>query len=256
MRQEDIERLSSIGFFADLSAETMAILTSGALLQRYPAGTQIIEQGERPDFLNVLLDGSVEMVGIGADGRESIIEILRPVDCFILAAVLTDTPHLMTARVVEPARLLLLPAEPLREAIRRDNDLALQLLGTLAAQFRMSIRQIKNLKLRNATQRLGCYILALSDETGRRRFELSLDKRRLAARLGMTPESLSRSFAALRAFGVWVDGKHIEIDDPERLRADFLTDDLIDRVEAELRVPGGVARPLDRDQGVEEANPR
>lgn len=238
MKAEDIAQLSSLSLFADVQGETLVKLTRGALLQRYPAGTQIIEQGEKPDFLHILLEGTVEMIGTGGpDARETIVEILQPVDCFILAAVLTDTPHLMSARVIEPARLLLLPAETLRNEIAADHKLALTMLGSLARQFRMMVRQIKGLKLRTTTQRLGCYLLALQEESTDHSVELPIDKRRLAARLGMTPESLSRAFGALREYGVRASGKRIEIEDPEILRQNCATDALIDHNEMDLAIP-------------------
>lgn len=244
MKPDDIDQLVRLSLFADVPRDTLVSLTRGALLQRYPGGTQIIRQGEKPDFLHVLLEGSVEMIGADREGRETIVEILRPVDCFILAAVLTDTAQLMSARVVEPARLLLIPAEALRHEIQGDHRLALTMLGSLARQFRMMVREIKGLKLRNATQRLGCYLLALHEETGETSFALPVDKRRLAARLGMTPESLSRAFANLRNYGITASGRKISIKNPDILRRHCATDALIDHNEIDLAVP---ARKRDRD---------
>ena len=59
----------------------------------------------------------------------------------------------------------------------------------------------------------GCTVReALTPEGGR------LDGKVLAAKLGVAPEVLSRSFAALISCGVAVDGRDIRISDNEMLR--------------------------------------
>ena len=55
-----------------------------------------------------------------------------------------------------------------------------------------------------------------------------MDKRTLAALLGMTPENLSRAFGLLRGHGVTVAGPTITIEDEGRLRAFAAPDPLID----------------------------
>lgn len=229
MRQVKIDQLASLGLFAGVSRVTLDAVAEGALIRSCPAGVQIVEQGATPEFLNVLLHGCVETVGKGPDGRETVVQILDPVDYFVLAAVLTDAPHLVGARTVEPAQLLLIPAQNLRDAAAGDHRLTLNILSAQALQFRTMIRRIKNLTLRGAVQRLGCYLVALRDETGSATVTLPVSKRSLAARLGMTPESVSRAFAALREHGVSVSGRTVKLRDPELVRAECGPDPLIDR---------------------------
>jgi CRP/FNR family transcriptional regulator, transcriptional activator FtrB len=193
----------------------------------------------------VLLEGAVELTARGGDDREAVIEIFWPVDCFILAAALTATPYLMTARTLEPSRLLMIGAERLRQRIREDLLLALALTASLAGHFRMMVRQIKDLKLRNGTQRLGCFLLRLVDEAGAGGVaELPCAKGTLASRLGMTSESLSRALVALRAHGLEVRGSRIVIADRDELERYCRPDALIDRIERDLTI--------DQDQPREE----
>lgn len=232
MRPEDFERLREHSLFADISAGAMATLGQGALLQRFPRGTVLFEQGDGPDFLHVLIDGSVELIGVAAGMRETVVEIIEPVDAFISAAVLTGQPYLMTARVVHPARLLLLPADAFRAAIVGDPTLAVTMLSSLSRQYRMLVRQITSLKLRTSTQRLACYLLTLTSQPdGTATFELPYDKRRIAARLGMSPENLSRAFAALRPFGVEVQGNRVTLQNIVGFQQQCEIDHLIDEVE-------------------------
>jgi hypothetical protein len=70
------------------------------------------------------------------------------------------------------------------------------------------------------------------------RFRLPYDKRLVAARLGVTQETLSRSFARLRAYGVRTEARGIGIESVARLRAQF---------EEKAREPRASARLADSD---------
>lgn len=237
MQPEDFERLRDVTLFSRLSEGTLEALTKGAYLQRFPSQTVLFRQGEMPDFLYVLLEGSVQFTGTAPDERETVVEILKPVDAFMPAAVLTNTPYLVAAKVVHPARIVMVPTAAVQRAIAHDANLSLAMLASLSRQYRALLRQVKDLKLRTSTQRLGCYLLALAEENGSDgAVELPHDKRLIAARLGMTPESLSRAFSALRAMGVEVRGHRIRLTDVSKLRQNCRPDRLIDSPEPELEV--------------------
>jgi CRP/FNR family transcriptional activator FtrB len=237
MEPKDFERLGEVSLFSDLSADNLRELTNGAFLQRFPSQTVLFRQGEVPDFLHVLLEGSVQLAAASLDGRETVVEILKPVDAFMPAAALANMPYLVSAKVVDPARIVMLPAPVLRDRITRDPQLSLAIIASLARQYRSMLRQVKDLKLRTSTQRLGCYLLLLAEEAGSNgAIELPHDKRLIAARLGMTPESLSRAFSALRKMGVQVRGHRVVLNDAGLLREHCVPDRLIDNPEPDLKI--------------------
>lgn len=237
MQPEDFDKLARVPLFEELSETTLRGLVKAAFLQRFPAQTVLFRQGDMPDFLHILLEGSVQLTGTSPERREAVVDILDSIEAFMPAAVLTGTPYLVTAKVVHAARILMLPARTLREAVASDPSLSLAMIASLSRQYRTMLKQIKDLKLRTSTQRLGCYILALAGQNGTEdTVELPHDKRLIAARLGMTPESLSRAFSALRKFGIEVRGHTIRITDLAKLGQYCMPDELIDRPEPELKI--------------------
>lgn len=66
--------------------------------------------------------------------------------------------------------------------------------------------------------------------------EIPVEKRILASRLGMTPENLSRAFAALRSYGVKVDGARVEIPERDALTGFAKPDPPVDAPENALQV--------------------
>lgn len=142
---------------------------------------------------------------------------------------MTGAPYLMEARVPEPSRFLLIPAATFREATAADPALAQAVIDSLAQQFRRMVRQVKNLKLRSSTQRVGCYVLALSARQGTPQCAVfPYEKNLIASELGMTRESFSRALSGLQKWGIRVEGQTIVIADRSRLAAACPLDPLID----------------------------
>lgn len=234
MKPDDLTLVRKIPMFAKVTEDQLSGLVAGGSLQRYPRGTLLFNEGEQADFLMVLLEGGVELFARDQDGNEAVVDILFPVDSFILAAALTGAPYLMSARTLVPSRIFLLETGAFRRAVAADPDLSTPVMAELAQHFRRLVRQIKDLKLRTGVQRLGCYVLALAGEADE--VTLPFDKRTLASRLGMTAENLSRAFSALRDHGLAVQGGRLIIQDRDQLVAFSRPAVLIDADEGPLSI--------------------
>lgn len=216
-------------FFRALSKSTRKDLLRNAVVHGVHSGTVLFEQGDAPTFQLVVLSGSVQLFGRSAEGREVLIETVRAPDLIIPAAVVTGAPYLMRARAPEPSRFLLIHAAVFRATVDTDPVLAHAVIASLAQQFRRMVRQIKNLKLRSSTQRVGCYLLALSKRQGKLdRAVLPYEKNLIASELGITRESFSRALSRLENFGIKVEGQTVAIRDREQLAVQCTPDPLID----------------------------
>jgi CRP/FNR family transcriptional activator FtrB len=177
-------------------------------------------QGEPARWLHILVDGQIGLVGSASGGEETIVEILKSGEVFIAAAVLTGKPYLMSAKALAPSRLLLLPADRLLGDLRENPDLALNMLASLAKHFRMLVREVKDLKLKSASQRLALYLMSLTTKReGSAILHLPHNKILIAGRVGIRPETLSRVFQALKQEGVVSENQTVAITDLKRLAA-------------------------------------
>lgn len=238
-----LEALRSVAWLREVPRRTLDALSAGAMLHRVPPGSLVFEQAETPAFAQFLLAGSVELLGVRGQA-ETLIELLQPVDLVIPAAVISDQPYLMRARVYEEAHLLLVSAETFRQAMATDHALSRAVLGCLAAQFRRQVRATKNLRLRSAEERVGCYLLALfqrEDHAGP--LTLPIDKREIASQLGMTREAFSRALSGMEKFGMRVVGKVLEVEDAVAAKARFALDPLIDGFEPIVPLQARRTRP-------------
>lgn len=213
MRETDLPEIRALDLFRSMSEASFAQLMQAAYLQTFPAQVQLIVEGDPADFLFILIDGRVELLASHA-GRETIMAIIRPYGTFILAAVLKDVVHLMSARTTEKSRVLMIPAQNVRDTLAADEKFARAIVNELAGCYRGVVREHKNLKLRSSVERLASRLVSLHKAQGATgSLVLPYDKRILASLLNMTPENLSRAFGTLKAYGVVVDNDHITLTD-------------------------------------------
>ena len=217
---EDRVMIRGVPLFSDLPEDILDRIVAPGLVFCYPRGVVLFEQGESPSYLHILLDGEIGLTG-ERGGEETVVEILHPGEIFIAAAVLADKPLLMGARVLNPARLLLLPAAELRRQIREMPELAYAMLTSMARHFRMLVHEVKDLKLKSSVQRLAAYLLTLTagQAHGPTVTRLPHAKSVIAQRIGIRPETLSRHFTLLQEVGVTVHASEIAIGDVARLAA-------------------------------------
>lgn len=225
------EALKLVAWLREVPSETLDELAAEAVLHRVPSGSLLFEQAETPAFAQFLLAGSIELLGV-RNQAETLIELLRPVDLVIPAAVIGGQPYLMRARVYEEAHLLLVRAEAFRSAVASNHALCCAVVGCLAAQFRRQVRHAKNLKLRSAEERVGCYLVSLLGESRTDvAVRLPIEKRLIASHLGMTRETFSRALSGMAKFGILVRGDVMHIENAAAVRARFPLDPLIDEPE-------------------------
>ncbi len=228
MKPADRDALARTAFLGEVPREITERLAIGAFVQTLTKGTLLFEQGQDAEFLHVLLEGRCGLVGHRTDGEECIVEIMQAGDCFILPAVLLEAPYLMGARVLDTSRIAMIPAETLRRAFAIEPQVARAAALQLSRYWRVLVRQIKDLKLRSASERIAAHLAAHcgQEKSGHALVHVEDDFRAVAARLGMTPETWSRSIKQLDAIGVRAKGKSIEVDDIARLRTFSRFDDL------------------------------
>ena len=211
MRADEIDEVRKIPLIGSASEQSVQELLRGAFLQRFPAHVDLVREGDPADFLHVVVEGQIEIFATYRE-RETTVSVVGPGNAFILAAVMLDKPYLKSARVLATSRILMIPAQSVREVFTSDGDFALALTKELARAYRGVVKELKNQKLRSSLERLAAWLVRYNTENGSvNAFDLPFDKKVLASRLGMAPEVLSRTFVTLQAYGVKVEGRRISL---------------------------------------------
>ncbi len=143
-----------------------------------------------------VLDGEVRLVRRSRNGAEIVLQ--RAYAGFVGEASLDSSRYHCDAVAATASRLLALPIDPFREALRKDEKFRAFWMTRLAREVRSLRAQSERLSLRSAADRIKHYIEA---EGSNGRVELRQTRKAWAAELGLTHEALYRTLANLQQTG-------------------------------------------------------
>jgi CRP-like cAMP-binding protein len=216
---EDYRLLASVPLLAGLAPAAMRSLLAEAWVQSFPRNTLLFLQDEPATRFYLIFRGWVKLFRSSEEGAESVIAVFTRGESFAEAATFDGGVYPVSAAIVEDSRLLVVPAEPFLRRLSQDGELALKALASLSRHLRRLVRQVEQLTLRSSTERVAGFLVRLCPiAEGSAVVHLPLDKALIAGRLGMQPETFSRSLAKLRHLGVISKGAEVAIADVAQLR--------------------------------------
>lgn len=215
-----VELLSHAPIFRDVPADELARVAAGTTEVRAERGRLLFQRGDPCVGFHIVVFGQVKLAVGTAAGAEKVVEIVGASMTFGEALMFTDRPYVVSATALADSLLLHVAKETLYAELERDPRLARRMLAGLSWRLHMLVKDVEALTLHSATQRVIGYLARLEDDGGAGRATLPAQKSLVASRLNLTPEYFSRILHELAAEGlVRVEGRDIEILDPERLRA-------------------------------------
>jgi len=219
MAMDKLTALSRIASLAGLPKPLLEKLADISGLQRISKGSILFREGERAHFVYALVEGSVSLLN-GPRHDEVIADFTEPGDVILIPPAIRMLPYMVTARAVTDVLAVVMPAEKFIQLAQTELELSVALNLMLSAHWRLLLRHLTQTKSRGADMRVIQYLMdSAGVSEGSAHFLLPGSKRDLAAHLGITPETLSRSLKRLRQMGVTSTKSEIHIDDIARLEA-------------------------------------
>ncbi len=168
--------------------------------------TMLFLENEPCTGFYVLVEGAIQLTrSSDTPGAHPTLAVVTPVNSFGEAAMFGGELFPATATAVKPSRVYHVPKGPFLAAMREDPDLALAIIHAQSVWLRKLTRKVEQLTGSDSSDRLRTWIRENVPAGGS--LVLPVTKKTLAAQLGMTPETLSRSLRALQDQGVLqVDG--------------------------------------------------
>lgn len=205
--------IRDIPMFEGLPQRQSEELAQIARIDAFEKGSVIFSEGDPGIGFYVLIEGRVKIYKISWDGKEQILHIFGPGEPFGEVPVFAGQRFPAHAEAIEKSLLLFFPREAFIACIRRNPDLALDMLAVLAKRLRVFTVLIEDLSLKEVPGRLAAYLLYLSTRNQRSLdLELDISKSQLAALLGTIPETLSRILGRMSKRGLILsDGPRIQI---------------------------------------------
>jgi CRP-like cAMP-binding protein len=197
--------VSNLPLFRDVGHSHVAMVASYGRIEHCRRGALIARQGERLPGVIAVAYGLAKLVLPRRKGEEKVLRFIGANESFGEAAALLDRPSPVDVVALEDAMLAVLPVRPLKQLQERDLTFANNLVKVLAGGLLRLVAEIDASVGRSSAQRLAAYLESLAEpETGSEAcaIELPVTKTTLAARLGITKETMSRLLRDLKEQGL------------------------------------------------------
>jgi CRP/FNR family transcriptional regulator, dissimilatory nitrate respiration regulator len=214
--------LRSCQLFMGLPATDITAIASFVVSKNLDKGDYLFREGDRSEGFYIVQKGAINVHRVSAAGKEQVIHLFRPIESFAEATLATEGGYPADARATDSTTVLFVPKSDFIELLRKRPELALRMLGSMSQHLRVLIGLLDDLMLKDMETRLANWLLKrcprpLPNEP----VEIQLDrtKRVLAAEMGTTSETLSRTLAKFRDQKLLrIKGNTLTVTKPRRLQ--------------------------------------
>jgi CRP/FNR family transcriptional regulator len=173
-------------------------------VRRVEAKEFVFAEGDPTTHLFRVETGAIALYRVLVDGRRQIVGFAYPGDLIGLGA---EGAHAMNAQAIKSTRLRCLPIGPLHQSASRDAALAFKLYEAMTRELAATRDLMLITGQRSAMERVVGFLLAFSRRNERNGqdpavIELPMTRADIGDFLGLTIETVSRTFTKLKAIGL------------------------------------------------------
>jgi CRP-like cAMP-binding protein len=186
-------------------ADGLALLEEVGTTQRFAAGAIIVHEGDDVVDCFRVVAGAVRLSRLTLDGRRQVLDFRVPGELLGIPGL---DVHAWTAEAIGDVELRRYPRRRLEALVEARPGLARQLLALAARELKAAQDQMLLLGRKHAHERLASFLLRMAAAAGQDEprpgaaFDLPMSRNDIADHLGLTVETVSRAFTALRRDGI------------------------------------------------------
>ncbi len=134
-----IEMIQDVPLFRNLKRRQLQSLARLFIERRCGEGEVIVPQGRDGYGFFVVASGAAKAVRERSDGSRVVVNTFGPGDFFGELALLDSGPRTASVIATAPTHCLILPRETFLGTLRRDGDMAVEILIELTKRFRTAL---------------------------------------------------------------------------------------------------------------------
>ena len=187
-------------------------LASLGRLRTYPKNTVFITEGDQSDSVFVVISGKVKVFVADTEGHEMILDTQGPGE-YVGEMALDGKPRSASVMTLEPSTFSVVARDPIREAIKKDPDFALDMISKIIDRARLATNSVKDLALLDVYGRVARLLLNMAvEKNGKLEIPEKLTQQEIAERVGASRDMVSRIFRDLTQGGyITVENRFITI---------------------------------------------
>lgn len=201
--QPKFVNLKQIDYFVGMPPEEAEELAQLSELKRYQDGAPVFIQGEHIPGIFVIQKGAMKVFRTDGRGKVQVLNMLQPGACIGEVQVFDGGTSASGAVAHGESEIWLIPAEPLRQMVRRNPVVSDVLIRNFASKVRRLISLVETLSLHSVPERVAQLILerhALNP--ARSIVEFSETQEDLSQCIGASREAFSRALRLLSDLGL------------------------------------------------------
>jgi len=222
LQSKSLNFFKSLTLFTNLPDGEVMRFADAAQIKHYKKGQLLYSDNEQASFFYIVCHGWLKLFHTTEDGEIVVLAMLTKDNITGQNALFEEGRFTNSALVVEDAEMLSIPLSLLKEQLRANNQLALNMISSMVQNQRRHELQLEQCFLYSAPQRIARFLLGLCPALEQKDgaiLTLPYDKVLIASTLGMKGETFSRALNILREeTGIHITGARVTIDSMERLR--------------------------------------
>ncbi|HAJ89968.1 MAG TPA: Crp/Fnr family transcriptional regulator, partial [Rhodospirillaceae bacterium] len=173
--------------FDSLREDNLQNILSHSLLQEHDASKLLVQQGDTPEGVYLVIEGTVKTFRLNEEGEEATIRMLEPGETCMEAVLFMGGPSPISVQTLTKCKLLMIPEQIVRNQVLVDAQFAVNILRIVTHHYKNAMHQIDAMNIKSPLQRVGYYFLSKHLEAGHDDLEFTLPfkKQIIANYLGM-----------------------------------------------------------------------
>jgi CRP/FNR family nitrogen fixation transcriptional regulator len=176
----------------------------------YGRDVEIFGQQEPAEYLYKVVSGAVRTCSVLRDGRRHIAEFYLAGDFFGLE---TNSTHALSAETICNSEILVIKRNVLTALAEHDKDIARCLSDMMNGELGRTQAHV-TLLIKTSSERVASFLLEMADRSPETsEIELPMSRQEIGDHLGLTVETVSRTFAKFEAVNAIsrLDARHLQL---------------------------------------------
>ncbi|MCL7454494.1 MAG: Crp/Fnr family transcriptional regulator [Anaerolineae bacterium] len=200
--------LAKSALFAPLSPEERKLLEHTMQLRQHEKDAYLFFEGDRAEWLILVVEGRVKMIKHSESGRETILSTFGPGQIVGEVGVLVGDHYPATAQALEPAITLSLRRDAYAELVRTHPELAWALIVELGRRLQTAHEKLRSFAVEKVERRVARVLLRMANTAGERlengsvRITVPLSRQDIADMAGTVVETAIRTMSKFQKQGL------------------------------------------------------
>jgi len=198
--------------------EFVQALESVKSIVNLPKHAKLLEEGQMPEGIFVLLRGSVKLFVSLKGGKMLILRVVQSGEVLGLSATMSSKPAEYTAETLSPTQFLYVPRKDFLALLEEHPEICISVVEVLSHQLREAVNMIHySSGSQPAVEKLADLLELWVAESGRMtergvEFKLPLTQEEIGQMIGVSRETVSRLIAEFEEEGILeLEGSHVRI---------------------------------------------